>query len=60
MRGVLLMLKEKLEEYGFYDFQIEKLLKKGKLNTGQGDYTLKDNKLVLVRTADGTKEEIDL
>lgn len=54
------MLKEKLEEYGFYDFQVEELLKKGKLNTGHGDYTLKENKLVLVRTADGTKEEIEL
>jgi len=51
------MLEEQLIEYGFYDFQIEELLKKGKCKTSHGEYTLKNNMLTLLRAADGTKKE---
>lgn len=54
------MLEEKLIEYGFYNFQIEELLKKGKCKTSHGEYTLKNNVLTLVKSADSTKEEIKL
>lgn len=37
----------KLKEYGFDDWQIERLLKVKKLNCSHGVYTIKGNKLYL-------------
>ena len=33
-------MKKRLEKYGFYDFQIDQLIKKGKIETGHGTYKL--------------------
>ena len=33
-------MRKRLKEYGFYDFQIDELIKKGKVETGHGTYKL--------------------
>lgn len=33
-------MKERLKEYGFYDFQINELMRKGKIETCHGTYEL--------------------
>ena len=40
-------MKERLKEYGFYDFQINELMKKGKVETGHGTYKLDKKSRIL-------------
>ena len=51
-------MKEKLEKYGFQDWQIEKLMKDKELDTVHGVYTLEGETLFLTQDEETKKAHL--
>ena len=52
------MMKDKVKKYGMHDWQIEKLLNDGEIDTTHGVYILEGNRLFLKQ--DGNRREVEL